>query len=384
MTILRQKRGGGRPGRETRVGMRILIAPDSFKDALSSAQVCAAIAVGLRLRYPDAELIAFPLADGGEGTGAVLQAHLGLRPVELSVADPLLRPISAAYGLSADGAVAVVEMARASGLELLSREERDPLATSTFGTGQMIADACARGARRIVLAIGGSATNDGGVGAAAALGWTFLDAQGAALPPVGGALGRLARVVPPAAPLGAQVEVICDVTNPLVGPLGAAHVYGRQKGADAAAVALLDAGLARLDAIVGRPGLAATPGAGAAGGLGFGAMAFMDARLRRGIDLVMDLTGFDAALTGVDLVITGEGRLDGQTLHGKLIEGVCARARAAGARVIALCGDLAATPDQIRAIGLSAAYGINPEPRPLAELLAQTAQSLERTAASLP
>ncbi len=364
--------------------MRILIAPDSFKDALPAARVCEAIAAGLARRYPGADLIAFPLADGGEGTGAVLQAHLGLRPVEIDVADPLMRPIRAAYGLAPDASVAVIEMARASGLERLAPGERDARATSTFGTGQLIADAVARRARRIVLAIGGSATNDGGVGAAAALGWRFLDAGGADLPPIGANLGAIARILAPPAPLDAQVEVICDVTNPLCGPHGAAQTYARQKGADDDAIAALDAGLAHLDALVGRPGLALTPGAGAAGGLGFGAMAFLDARLRGGIDLVMDLTGFDAALKGVDLVVTGEGRLDGQTLQGKLIAGVCARSGAAGVPVIALCGDITATDDQLRAIGLSAAYDINPVKRPLSELLASAAAALERTAAALP
>jgi glycerate kinase len=366
--------------------MRILIACDSFKDALPAAQVCAAVAAGLDGRADAA--MAFPLADGGEGTFDVLAAHLGLQTVEVAVADPLMRPITAPYGLSADGAVAVVEMAKASGLQLLAAAERDPLAATSYGTGQLLADARARGARRIVLAIGGSATNDGGVGAAAALGWRFLDAAGRPVEPRGGRLGDIAAIAPPAGPILKGLEVMCDVTNPLFGPAGASWTYGRQKGGDDRSLARLDADLERLAGLVadqlGRRGLAEMPGAGAAGGLGFGALAFMDGTLKRGIDLVLDVTGFDQALAGADLVVTGEGHLDGQTLNGKLIEGVCARAGAKGVPVIALCGKLSASSDQIRAIGLKAAYSINPVERPLAQMLAQTADNLRRTAASMP
>jgi glycerate kinase len=326
-----------------------------------------------------------PLSDGGEGVLDILRRILSLHAVEADVADPLGRTVKASYGLSADGATALVEMAAASGLERLTLEERDPLLTTTFGTGQLLADASARGARRALLAIGGSATNDAGIGAAAALGWQFLDAKGATVKPDGGSMQDIARLVPPRQMPFAQLEVLCDVTNPLFGPSGAAWIYGRQKGGDDERLARLDAGLRHIAALVeaqtGRKGLAEIPGAGAAGGLGFGAVAFMHATLKRGIEMVLDLVGFDAAAARADLIITGEGHIDGQSGQGKLIQGVCART--GNLPVIALCGKLSASPAEIAAIGLKAAYSINTVERPLVEMLAATAENLERAAAAL-
>jgi glycerate kinase len=362
--------------------MNILIACDSFKDALPADAVCRAIAAGLRRSHPDATIVEMPLSDGGEGLLDVLTGALDLSFIERPVADPLGRTIMGRYGLSPDG-VAVVEMATASGLQLLTPAERDPRKTSTLGTGQLLADAKARGARRAILAIGGSATNDAGAGAAAALGWQFLDASGHPLPPDGGHLKEIARLVAAPAPFE-SVEVLCDVTNPLFGPTGAAWIYGRQKGGDDAVLTELDAGLKHIAEVVkaqlGKD-VAEMPGAGAAGGLGYGAVAFLGAQLRRGIEVVLDLTGFDAAAASADVIITGEGHLDGQSAQGKLIQGLCGRAK--GKPVIALAGKLSATPEQIRAIGLAAAYSINREERPLAEMLAATAANLERTAADL-
>jgi glycerate kinase len=362
--------------------MNILVACDSFKDALSADGVCRAIAAGLRKRHPGAAIAQMPLSDGGEGLLDVLREPLGLDWVERQVRDPLGRMVMGRYGLSADG-TCVVEMAEASGLQRLTLAERDPLKASTFGTGELLADAKTRGARRAILAIGGSATNDAGIGAAAALGWKFLDASGAELPPDGGHLAQIASIVP-APPPFESMEVLCDVTNPLFGPTGAAWIYGRQKGGTDATLTQLDAGLKHVAALVasqlGRD-VAQTPGAGAAGGLGFGAMAFFGATLRRGIEIVLDLTGFDAAARAADLIITGEGHLDGQSAQGKLIQGLCGRAQ--GKPVIALCGKLSATPQQVAAIGLKAAYCINAEERPLDEMLAATAVNLEKTAATL-
>lgn len=363
--------------------MNILIACDSFKDALPADGVCRAIAQGLRQRHPQAAIVQMPLSDGGEGLLDVLRAPLGLKTVEAPTIDPLGRPITGRYGLSGDGRTCVVEMAEASGLQRLTLAERDPLKASTFGTGLLLADARARGAVKAILAIGGSATNDAGIGAAAALGWSFLDKKGNPLPPDGGHLSAVARITAAPPPFGGM-EVLCDVTNPLFGPQGAAHVYGRQKGGTDQTLPLLDAGLKHVADVVkdhlGRD-VAQVPGAGAAGGLGYGAMVFFGATLRRGIEIVLDLTGFDAAARAADLIITGEGHLDGQSAQGKLIQGLCARAQ--GKPVIALCGKLSATPEQIRAIGLTAAYSINREERPLAEMLAATAANLERTAARL-
>jgi len=362
--------------------MNILVACDSFKDALPADAVCRAIAKGLRQNHPDAEIVEMPLSDGGEGLLDVLAPALKLFFIEDRVADPLGRSITGRYGLSPDG-VAVVEMADASGLQRLSLAERDPRKTSTFGTGQQLADAKARGARRAILAIGGSATNDAGIGAAAALGWEFLDADGEPVPLAGGHLKDIVRLGPASQPFE-SVEVLCDVTNPLFGPKGAAWIYGRQKGGSDAVLAELDDGLRHIaDVVKAQLGkdAAEVPGAGAAGGLGYGAMVFLDARLRRGIEVVMDLTGFDAAVRCADVIITGEGHLDGQSAQGKLIQGLCGRAR--GKPVIALVGKLSATPEQIKAIGLKAAYSINREERPLAEMLANTAINLEKTAAAL-
>jgi glycerate kinase len=299
------------------------------------------------------------------------------------VADPLGRPVTGRYGLSADGKTAVVEMARASGLQLLTLAERDPRKTSTFGTGELLADAKAHGAVHALLAIGGSATNDAGIGTAAALGWRFLDGSGKDVPPDGGHMKDIARLIAAPAPFE-KVEVLCDVTNPLYGPTGAAWIYGRQKGGTDPMLAELDAGLKHVADVVkaelGRD-VADMPGAGAAGGLGYGAVAFLGAELRRGIEIVLDMTGFDAAAAKADLIITGEGHLDGQSAQGKLIQGLCGRA--GRTPVIALCGKLSATPEQIKAIGLKAAWSINKEERPLAEMLANTAINLEKTAAGL-
>ena len=363
--------------------MNILVACDSFKDALPADAVCRAIATGLRKSHPGAAITEMPLSDGGEGLLDVLRAPLGLEWIEKTVADPLGRNITGRYGLSADRQTCVVEMAEASGLQRLTLAERDPRKTSTFGTGQLLDDARQRGARRAILAIGGSATNDGGVGAAAALGWGFLDADGNAVPPDGGHLNTIAKLLPAPLPFE-SMEVLCDVTNPLFGPTGAAWIYGRQKGGSDPVLAQLDDGLKHLAALVktqlGRD-VADQPGAGAAGGLGYGAVAFLGAQLRRGIEIVLDMTGFDAAARNADLIITGEGHLDGQSAQGKLIQGLCGRSQ--GTPVIALCGKLSAAPDQIKAIGLKAAYCINREEKPLAEMLANTAVNLEMTASQL-
>jgi glycerate kinase len=366
--------------------MHVLIACDSFKDALDADKVCQAVARGLKRSHPGIVVTEMPLSDGGEGVLDILRKALSLRTVTLEAGDPLGRPIRAGYGISADGATALVEMATASGLQLLSQAERDPLRTSTYGTGQMLADARARGVRAALLAIGGSATNDAGIGMAAALGWQFLDSAGNSVKPDGGNLQQIARILAPPAPLFDRVEVLCDVTNPLYGPNGAAWIYGPQKGGGEQSLTHLDEGLRHIARLVaeqlGKPGLAEMPGAGAAGGLGFGGMAFLGATLKRGIEMVMDLVGFDDAVKRADLVITGEGHIDGQSLQGKLIQGVCRRA---GPKpVIALCGKLSASPEQIAAVGLKAAYSINRDQRPLAEMLAATAVNLEQAAQSLP
>jgi glycerate kinase len=332
--------------------MRILIAPDSFKGSNSSMQVASAIEEGIYHVFPDAEIEKIPIGDGGEGTVEALVAASEGEIVSLEVSGPLGEKVEASYGLI-DPTTAVIEMASASGLVLVPEDRRDPRITSTYGTGELILDALENGVEEIILAIGGSATNDGGTGMASALGYRFLDAEGRTLPPGGAALASLARIdttsVDPR--LGkVRFRVACDVNNPLTGPTGASAVYGPQKGARPEDVKELDAALTRLSEVVAEQlGIKAseTPGAGAAGGLGYGLLVFCGAVLERGIDLVLDALDFESRLDGIDLVITGEGKLDGQTAYGKVPVGISGRAKKLGVPVLAIAGDIG---DDIEAV----------------------------------
>ncbi|MEQ8702637.1 MAG: glycerate kinase [Phaeodactylibacter sp.] len=366
--------------------MRILIASDTFKDALSAEAVCEAIASGLRAADDTLEVVQMPLADGGEGTAAILAHHTGGQMVQDRATNPLFQPIMAEFGLSGDGKTAFIEMASASGLQLLKPEERNPLQTSTMGTGALIIAAMSRGAEKIILGLGGSATNDAGMGMAAALGYRFLDEHGQELEPVGGSLSKVDRIDDSMLlfdPRNIEIITLCDVDNPLFGEEGAAHIFAPQKGADQAAVEQLDAGLRniapKMEALAGKA-VAAIPGSGAAGGMGAGCLTYLGATLRPGIETIMDVAGFGAALDQADLVITGEGRLDEQTLRGKLISGITTRARQKGVPVVALCGALQAAPGAIRSIGLQAAFSIQNRPVSLETALKETAERLEDTA----
>lgn len=367
--------------------MRVLIAADSFKDALPASAVCAAIAMGLRERASTIEPIEFPLADGGDGMLDVLTRHLALNTVEVPTVDPLFRPINAPLGISRDGKLAVIEMAKASGIQLLNAAERNALLTTTLGTGKLVAAAIDRNVERIVLGIGGSATHDVGMGAASALGWRFLDGDHRALQPIGRELQSVAHIVPPAQAITPRIDVLCDVTNPLLGEFGAAKVYARQKGADEQTIERLERGSKHFAELVHAQVNTNIDfhiaGAGAAGGLGFGALAFLNASLQRGVETILDLTAFERALEAADLVITGEGKLDSQTLQGKLLAGVCARATARNIPVIALAGEIAATEQQLQSLGLQAAYCINSSQTSKNEMLANTAKNLSATAANL-
>lgn len=366
--------------------MQILVAADSFKDALAAPGVCEAIARGLRAAGHEAVL--FPLADGGEGTAAILSHHAGGTLEVVTVLDPLLRPITARYGRSADGQTAYIEMAAAAGLPLLTPAERDPLLTSTYGVGELILAARRAGARHILLAIGGSATNDAGLGMAAALGYRFYTADGGWVDqPIGQDLLRIQHIddrFVALNPTEVTVEVLCDVTNPLCGPNGAAYQYAPQKGADGITVTALDTGLAHIGDLLERHFMISVrdvPGAGAAGGLGAGALAFLGGRLVPGAETILRHTGFAEAVARADLIITGEGRLDGQTLSGKLIHAVAKAA--AGKPVIALCGSVELLPEDYDRLGLLAAFSIAPGARSLTAALAATAEDLERTAFSV-
>ncbi|MCB0621345.1 MAG: glycerate kinase, partial [Saprospiraceae bacterium] len=305
---------------------------------------------------------------------------------KVEVNDPLFRPVEGRLGLSGDGHTAFVEMAQAAGIQLLARAERNCLYTTTFGVGELILGALERGARRILLGIGSSATNDAGIGMASALGYRFLDERDEELRPVGENLGRIRQIDDSQLrfdPAELEVTVLCDVDNPLFGPRGAAHTYARQKGATEEGVLLLDAGLESFSTVLkghfGRD-FSQVPGAGAAGGMGAGALAFLGAMLRPGIQTVMELTGFDARLEQADLVITGEGKVDEQTLYGKLILGITRKAAARQIPVLAFCGTLEATPAQIQAIGLQAAFSLLTRPCTLEEAIAATADQLEQLA----
>lgn len=329
--------------------MKIVIAPDSFKGNLTSLEVARAIERGIRRVLPDARCVKVPMADGGEGTVQSLVDATGGRIIRKRVQGPAAGPVAARYGLLGDGEEAVIEMAEASGLPLVSGKRRNPLLTSTFGTGELIADAMRRGARRIIVGIGGSATVDGGAGMAQALGIRFLDHRGRLIRAhIGG--GMLAQIGSidcsrrNASLSAVQVVVACDVDNPLYGKRGAAHVFGPQKGATPAMVLKLDAGLRHLGNLIRKDlgvDVRRLKGAGAAGGLGAGLVAFTGAQLRSGIDIVMDATGLRRHLRGADLVITGEGRVDFQTAFGKTPAGVARLAGTLGVPVIAIGGGLA-------------------------------------------
>ncbi len=372
--------------------MKIVIAPDSFKESLTAREACDAIARGVRRVLPDAQIDAIPMADGGEGTVDALIAATGGRLAQTTVHGPLGEPIVASWGVLGDESrrVAVIEMAAASGLALVPTERRNPLSTTTFGTGELIAAALDAGLSRIIIGIGGSATVDGGAGAAQAIGVRFLDRSGQTLPPglSGGGLADVAHIdISPRDPRLAsiKIEVACDVTNPLCGPSGAAAVFGPQKGATPEQVAILDRNLSHLAEIIRRDlgkDVKDMPGAGAAGGLGAGLVAFFDATIRRGVDLVMDAVRFSERIVGADLIITGEGRIDAQSMMGKVIAGVGNAGKAAGIPVIAMVGSIGPGAEQTLEI-LDGYHAISPPGTPSAESIARAAEFLESTAASL-
>ena len=367
--------------------MRIIVAPDSFKGSVSALGVAEAMERGIHAVFPGAQVLKVPIADGGEGTVEALVAATGGKLMHSAVQGPLGAPVRAHWGISGDGTTAFLEMASASGLPLIPREQRDPCITSTYGTGQLLKAALDAGLRRIVIGIGGSATNDGGTGMARALGARFLDAQGADLPEGGAALARLAQIdLSDLDPRLAEVSLLvaCDVDNPLCGPRGASAVYGPQKGATPEMVTELDAALGVFatvaTAATGRD-MALQPGAGAAGGLGAGLLFFTPARLRPGVAIVLETTGFEALVQGADLVITGEGRTDFQTAMGKAPVGVAAVAKRHGVPVVCLSGGLGVGADEVLAHGIDALASIVPHPMPLEDCMAQGDARLEAAVA---
>ncbi|MFW3165875.1 glycerate kinase [Pseudomonas syringae pv. syringae] len=366
--------------------MKIVIAPDSFKDSLSAQAVADAIASGLAEVWPHAELIKCPMADGGEGTIEALLAACNGEPMSASVSGPLGAPVTAQWGWLAESRTAIIEMAMASGLQLLTLAQRDACVTSTEGTGQLISAALDAGARRVILAIGGSATNDGGSGMLSALGARFLNADDQTLAPGGLALADLARIdLSGFDPRLSDVcvEIAADVDNPLCGPNGASSVFGPQKGASPEQVMALDAALGRFadhTAQVLGQDLRDSPGSGAAGGMGFAAKAYLKASFRAGVEVVADLTGLEQALIGADLVITGEGRFDAQTLRGKTPLGVARVAQRRQVPVIVLAGTLGEGYEQLYAHGIGAAFALVSGPMSIEQACRDTRRLLHERA----
>lgn len=362
-----------------RIPVRILIAPDKFKGSLSAPAAAEAIARGLRSVWPDAQLDLAPIADGGEGFTEALKVALGAEWVNVASEDALGRAIAARYAWLDGERLAILEISEASGLHRIAPHERDPLRADTFGTGILIAHAIARGARRIHVGLGGSATTDGGAGMARALGFRFLDGEGRDFPAAPGALQSVAQIVRPADRVLPEIFAASDVQNPLLGERGAARVYGPQKGADAAAVALLDRALTRLaDVCAADLGCdhRDVPGSGAAGGLGFGLLTFCNAKIRPGFEMISETLHLGKRIAAADLVITGEGRIDDQTLDGKGPAGVAALARSAGRLVIAFGGAITAVAEDSGVF--DALIPIADRPLTVAEAMAEAAPLLER------
>ena len=364
---------------------RYLCAPDSFKESLTAMEAARAMAQGIENADHDAEVRCLPMADGGEGTARALVDATGGSMHAVPVHDPLGRPVEGHFGLLADGTTAVVETAEASGLALLEAKERNPLIASSYGTGELMLAAVRSGAKRIIVGLGGSATNDAGAGLLQALGVRLLDKNGNDLAHGGAALANLTTIdistMDPALK-NVAITAACDVTNPLTGPTGASAVFGPQKGASKDDVATLDAALAHFAQVIdSQLGVAVNdvPGAGAAGGIGAALKGFLNAEFRPGIAIVIEQSGLDAAAQWADVVFTGEGSIDFQTKFGKTPAGVAETAKRHGKPVIAVAGHIGTGIDELHEVGIDAVFGIAPGAASLSELLADAAANVTRT-----
>lgn len=366
---------------------RILLVPDSFKGTMSSREVCDIMAGEIQTYYPQAQVIAIPVADGGEGSVDAFLSAVGGEKVKVPCQGPYLEEREGFYGRLPDG-TAVVEMAAAAGLPLVG-ERLNAGATSTYGVGQLILAAARQGARRIVVGLGGSATNDGGCGAAAALGVRFLDKQGEEYVPTGDTLDRLASINLShldSALEGVQLVTMCDIDNPLCGPSGASAVFGPQKGATPEQVEVLDRNLRHLaDVTAATLGedLRNLPGAGAAGGMGFGMRALLGSAMQMGIETVLDTVDFDYLLEGADLVLTGEGKLDTQSLRGKVVVGVARRCAPKNVPVVAIVGDIGDGVEEIYELGVTAVFSINRVALPFEQARTRSRSDLQKTMENL-
>lgn len=364
---------------------KIVLAPDSFKGTLSSRQVCEEIATAARRVFPGCQVKAVPVADGGEGSVEAFLTAMGGERKELAVQGPFGEKMIGFYGLVEGGRTAIIEMAACAGLPL-AEGRLDPERATTYGVGQLMVDAARSGCGKIILGLGGSCTNDGGCGAAAAAGARFFRKDGEAFVPTGGTLGEIAGMDLTGlrrAFAGVEIVAMCDIDNPLYGETGAAYIFGPQKGADPAMVKRLDHNLRALEQVVKRAlgvNLAQMPGVGAAGGMGYGMAAFFGAKLQPGIETVLDTVNFDRLLEGASLVFSGEGRLDAQSVRGKVVAGVARRAKAAGVPLVALVGQIGQGFEPMYELGLSAVFSINRAAQPLAESAPYAAENLRLTA----
>ena len=366
--------------------MKFVIAPDKYKGSLTAFEFCNAVEEGLNKALEKPTIIRLPLADGGDGTIDVVKYYLKADVVKVKVNDPLFRPIEASYLFSEQTKIAYIEMAEASGLKLLKDSERNCMHTTTLGTGELITDALQKGTKEIILGIGGSATNDGGIGMASALGFRFLDKNNAVLEPKGENLIHIKTIDSSEVhPLlkNVRVKVACDVTNPLYGKEGAANVYAEQKGASKEDIALLDDGLKNFAKVLFDTygiDVQKISGAGAAGGMGAGSVVFLNAQLTSGIDLIKELADFDATIKDVDWIITGEGKLDEQTLSGKTISGVIKSAKNQNIPVAALCGSVNISVETQKELGLDYAISIVKGISDLEEAMASSYSNLVHAA----
>lgn len=360
---------------------KAVLIPDSFKGTVSSAEICEIMKACILARFPGCEVLSIPVADGGEGSVDAFLTALGGEKAWLEVSNPYFEPMKSFYGLIDGGRTAVVEMASCAGLPLVEGR-RDPNRTTTYGVGELILDAAARGVKKIIVGLGGSSTNDGGCGAAAAVGVKFYDAEGKAFVPTGGTLIDIARI-----DLGGRSELLrgieivtmCDIDNPMYGPTGAAYVFAPQKGADEATVQSLDAGLRHLGELIKRDlgrDLTAEPGGGAAGAMGVGMMAFFDSTLQMGIETVLDTVDFDRIIADADAIFTGEGKIDSQSLRGKVVIGVARRAKRQGKDVIAVVGGSELEMEGAYAEGVKAIFTINRLPQDLSVSRFQSKENL--------
>lgn len=362
---------------------KFLLIPDSFKGTMSSSAICAIMKRAIERHYPDAHILSIPVADGGEGSVDSFLTAMGGERVVVEVTGPYFEKMEGFYGI-VDQDVAVIEMAACAGLPLVG-DEKHPDKTTTYGVGELIAHAARRGCRKIIVGLGGSATNDGGTGAAAAVGVKFLDKTGRSFIPTGGTLADIASIDTSCARkelAGIEILAMCDIDNPLFGKTGAAYIFGPQKGADVAMVEFLDSQLRALSNTITESlgiDVSSIPGSGAAGGMGAGMLAFFGAELRMGIEVVLDTVGFDTLLHDADMVFTGEGKIDTQSLRGKVVIGIARRTKRANVPLVAVVGDIGDDVQGAYDEGVSAIFSINRVAKEFKQVIARAPSDMELT-----